>query len=119
MTGSPTSPAPSAPTAGAGVPLCVDLDGTLIHTDLLHEALIEFVKTRPGEAWRLPGWIAQGRAVLKQELAARIAVDPALLPYRADLIDHLRAEQARGREIHLVSASPRPWVEAVARHLGC
>ncbi len=41
-----------------------------------------------------------------------------LLPYRSDLVAYLRAEQARGREIHLVTASPQIWADLVAAHLG-
>jgi len=100
------------------MPLCVDLDGTLIRTDLLHEAAIGFLCRRPLSAWRLLAWAAQGRCVLKAELAARMPLDPRALPYRRELIDHIAAHRAKGGEVHLVTASPRIWADAVAEHLG-
>jgi 4-hydroxybenzoate polyprenyltransferase len=100
------------------LPLCVDLDGTLIRTDLLHEAAIGFLFRHPWSTWRLVGWAAQGPCVLKAELAKRIPLDPRTLPYRGELLDHIAAHRERGGEVHLVTASPRPWADAVATHLG-
>lgn len=100
------------------MPLCVDLDGTLIRTDLLHEGLINFLRLRPGSAWRLPLWLAAGRGSLKRHIAAAVPVDAAALPYRQAVVDYLRAEHAAGRTIILATASPLPWARAVADHLG-
>jgi phosphoserine phosphatase len=63
------------------------------------------------------GWLLQGRARLKEELAARASIDVATLPYRADVLDFLREERARGRRIVLTTASLITLAEAVARHL--
>ncbi|WP_380875281.1 prenyltransferase UbiA [Sphingomonas sp. DBB INV C78] len=100
------------------IPLCVDLDGTLIRTDLLHEAMIQFAKHHPADLWRVPLWLAAGKARLKQELAARIDIDPTALPYREDLLDFIAAERQAGRPVALVTASPRRWAERIAAHLG-
>ncbi|MET0375717.1 MAG: UbiA family prenyltransferase [Rhizorhabdus sp.] len=99
-------------------PLCVDLDGTLVRTDLLAEAALAFVRARPASAWRLIVWAARGPKVLKNELAARIAFDARQLPYRRDLIEHIAAHRASGGKSYLVTASPQPWAQAVADHLG-
>ena len=37
-------------------PLCVDLDGTLIHTDCLFETLVGAIRTSPPNTFRVPGW---------------------------------------------------------------
>jgi hypothetical protein len=51
------------------LPLVVDLDGTLIATDALHESLIFFLKRRGVWAWKIPYWIVAGRATVKNRLA--------------------------------------------------
>ncbi len=44
-------------------PLVVDLDGTLIDTDMLHESVLSLFSNHPGQALNLPIWLIQGRAV--------------------------------------------------------
>ncbi len=100
------------------LPLCVDLDGTLIRTDLLHEAAVAFIARHPGSAWRLVLWAVQGPCILKHKLSERIAIDPAALPYRDDLIEHIIDYRAQNGSVHLVTASPQRWAAAVADHLG-
>ncbi|OJY71722.1 MAG: hypothetical protein BGP16_14130 [Sphingobium sp. 66-54] len=103
---------------GAKRPLCVDLDGTLIRTDLLHEAVIHYLKSSPLAIFHLLLWLWYGRAYLKERLAEAIPIRCDLLPYREDLVDYLRDERDAGREIHLVTASPQAWADKVATHLG-
>lgn len=98
--------------------MCVDLDGTLIRTDLLFESLVRLLKHRPWLLFLLPVWFLQGRAVLKRNLAQRVAIDPRLLPYDGRFLEWLRAEKARGREILLVTAADESLARMVADHLG-
>jgi 4-hydroxybenzoate polyprenyltransferase/phosphoserine phosphatase len=100
------------------LPLAVDLDGTLIRTDLLHETATRFLVTRPFSAWRLIPWLLAGRARLKSELASRTELDVAALPYDQDVLAWLRDEAVDGRQLALVSASHESLVKAVADHLG-
>jgi phosphoserine phosphatase len=96
----------------------VDLDGTLLATDSLHELALALAVRRPADLLRVPAWLARGRAALKARLAERAALDPALLPYRAEVLDALRAARAAGRAAVLVTAADRRVAEAVAAHLG-
>ncbi|RWJ99420.1 UbiA family prenyltransferase [Mesorhizobium sp.] len=100
------------------IPLAVDLDGTLIATDLLWEGLFVLLKKNPLYLFLLPLWLAGGPARLKQEIAARIDIDPASLPYRVELVGRLCAEHEEGRKIVLATGTPRKFAEAVAAHLG-
>jgi len=100
------------------IPLAVDLDGTLIATDLVWEGLFALLKKNPLFLFLIPFWLAGGPARLKQALAERIDIDPASLPYRQDLLERLRADHAGGRRIVLATGTPRKFAEAVARHLG-
>ena len=98
--------------------LCVDLDGTLVSVDTLHESLLKLVRTDPTALLRLPGWVSAGRAQLKQQVASRAATDASRLPYREDVVAFLRREKARGRRIVLATASDERTANAVAEHLG-
>ena len=106
------------PAGSAAIPLCVDLDGTLIKTDTLVESLLSVLKSRPLDFLRVPLWLLSGRARLKRELAARASLNVAALPYNVELVEFLRDEQASGRPIFLVSATDRSIADAVAEHVG-
>jgi len=99
-------------------PLYVDLDGTILSTDLLYESFLSAVKASPWVALQCVGWLVDGRARLKEELAARARLDVARLPYREEVLAFLREERARGRRIVLTTASWITLAEAVSRHLG-
>lgn len=97
----------------------VDLDGTLIRSDLLWESLrLLFSERRIGAILRAPFWLLRGKAHFKGRLAGQVAPVPGSLPYRQAVLDYLCAARSEGATLVLASASPRPWVEAVAAHLG-
>ena len=98
--------------------LCVDLDGTLVRSDLLLESLLLLIRRNPLYVLRIPFWLTRGRAALKAEVASRIVLDPALLPYNRPLLAWLKTEHEQGRELWLCTASDRKLAEAVAAHLG-
>lgn len=100
------------------VPLVVDLDGTLVKTDLLHECLTEALLKRPLTCHRTVAWLARGRAHLKSRLAQDADLDVAALPYRDDLLRWLRQEKATGRRIVLATAQSKLFATKVAEHLG-
>jgi 4-hydroxybenzoate polyprenyltransferase len=99
-------------------PLFVDLDGTLVKTDLLLESLLVLLKQQPWTIVLLPLWLLRGRAHLKAEIARRAEVAADTLIYDEQLLGRLREERARGREVVLATASHAAYAEAVARHLG-
>jgi len=101
------------------VPLCVDLDGTLVRTDTLYESLLRAVRRNPAVVLRIPVWLFQGRAHLKHELARRGALAVDRLPYRQDLLDYLHGQKEAGRKIVLATAADSDIAEAVASHTGC
>lgn len=99
-------------------PLVVDLDGTLLKSDLLIEGFFALVAADPMAALGAVAALARGRAALKARVASDAAIDLHHLPWNAELIRLLAAERARGRRIYLASASDRRWAEAAAEHLG-
>jgi 4-hydroxybenzoate polyprenyltransferase/phosphoserine phosphatase len=104
--------------AGFALPLCVDLDGTLVKSDTLADSLCVLARTHPAELMRLPGWLAHGKARLKQEVTARVPMDAAHLPYNEALIVYLREQSASGRRLFLTTGADRHLAERVAKHLG-
>ncbi len=100
------------------IPLCVDLDGTLIKTDLLWESLLALLKQRPLSILLLPFWLLKGRAYFKHEIARRVTLDVTTLPYQQDLLAFLFSERESGRELALATASHVTFAQAVAAHLG-
>lgn len=110
MDGSPDTHKPDAP-------LVVDLDGTLIHCDLLHESILALVHTKPFSVPLLPLWLLRGKALFKQQLAERVSIDVTCLPYNEDLLAWLRSERQAGRRIVLATASNEKFARAVADHL--
>ena len=98
--------------------LCVDLDGTLISTDLLLEGILALLRSRPLQACMIPFWLLQGKAKLKSEIAKRVTIEVATLPYRRPLLEHLQKEFAAGRKLVLATASHVKFAKAIAEHLG-
>ena len=100
------------------IPLCVDLDGTLVKLDTLHQAICLLLRRNPTALLSLPQWIRQGRAFTKNEVAKRIALNVEHLPYNNALLDYLHSEKKAGRQIILVTAANYRTAEAVATHIG-
>ena len=102
------------------VPLVVDLDGTLTPCDTLAESAIKAVKHHPATLLHMPLWPLKGRAFFKRQIATAASdhFNPAALPYNEPLLDYLRSERARGRQLILATAADRRIADAVATHLG-
>ena len=99
-------------------PLAVDLDGTLIRTDLMWEAIAQLLRRNPFAIFQILFWWMRGRAKLKQKLAARYQMDAASLPYHEPFLEWLRAEKKSGRKIILATASDLKMAQPVAAHAG-
>jgi 4-hydroxybenzoate polyprenyltransferase/phosphoserine phosphatase len=110
-------PLHSAPLQSTGI-LFVDLDRTLVATDLLWESVLLAVKRRPWLAFSMPLWLYHGRAALKHHLAEQVTPNPSELPYCQEVIDFLRGQKAQGRHIVLATASDEKWARAIAAELG-
>jgi 4-hydroxybenzoate polyprenyltransferase len=103
--------------AEGSFPLVVDLDGTLVKTDLLIESFIALIKQNPFYIFLLPFWLLKGKAFLKEQIGQRVNLDVATLPYHREFLDHLRVERARGRRLVLATAADERIARQVANHL--
>jgi 4-hydroxybenzoate polyprenyltransferase len=95
------------------------MDGTLIKTDLLWESLSRLLRRNPFQLFPvLFWWATRGRAFLKKQLAARVVIDPATLPYNQPFLAFLREQKGAGRKLILATASDREMAMPVANHVG-
>lgn len=98
-------------------PLVLDVDGTLLRTDMLYETFwaamghnsLGTLRTLAAR-WRRPN-------LLKQDLRTIAEPDIELLPLRAEVLELLQQAQRQGRPVHLASGSDHGLVEALAARL--
>jgi 4-hydroxybenzoate polyprenyltransferase/phosphoserine phosphatase len=103
---------------GYSVPLFVDLDGTLIKTDLLIESAFLLLKKQPWMLLVMLYWLVFGKARLKEEIAIRAVVDFNVLPLQKEFVEFLKNEARQGRALYMATASDRRLAEPVAKKLG-
>lgn len=100
------------------LPLVVDLDGTLILSDLLYESILKLAITNPQKIIALPGYLLAGKAELKRYVANQVTLNVATLPYNELLLEWLHLQKLNGRRLILCTASDQLYADAVAKHLG-
>lgn len=96
--------------------ICVDLDGTLLRSDLLHESLLALLSKNPLYAFALPIWLLGGKAAFKRQIASRVSIPADTLPYDERIIGLLRDTPQRPRI--LCTASDELLARPIADHLG-
>ena len=108
---------PATLVKGPGLlPICVDLDGTLVRSDTLVDCISTGIHN--WRVWRaLFTLITEGRAPMKRQIAEIEPIHAPSLPYNNDVLEYLRIEKARGRKLILVTAADRRIAEAVNTHL--
>jgi 4-hydroxybenzoate polyprenyltransferase len=105
------------------IPLCVDLDGTLVKSDTFHDSLCVLLRTHPAVLLRIPGWLVLrgargGKARVKAEVASYASLDATHLPYNQPLLRFLAEQKGQGRKIYLATGADVSLANRVARHLG-
>ncbi len=98
--------------------LCVDLDGTLVKSDTLHDSALAVARHHPRALVNVPGWLVQGKAALKRHLANTIELDVVHLPYNRELLQYLEQQRATGRPLYLATAADADTANRIAAHLG-
>ncbi|MEA2068217.1 MAG: UbiA family prenyltransferase [Verrucomicrobiota bacterium] len=105
-------------TGNESIPLCVDLDGTLVKLDTLHQSLFLLLRRNPASIFRIPGWLAKGKAHFKDQVMQGVSLDATALPYHRQFLGWLHQEREAGRTLVLATASNYRTANAVAEHLG-
>lgn len=104
--------------SAADIPLCVDLDGTLVRTDLLHEGVLQYARTSPLCLLKFPIWLWEGKASFKEHIGEGVIIDVETLPYRQQVLELIEEAKAHGRRVVLATAATQKVAHAVANHLG-
>lgn len=100
------------------VAIYVDLDGTLIRSDIVVESGLIAVKRNSKDLiLGLLGSIRK-RTGLKKWLADRGRPDVAQLPYRQNIVEVLKKERAAGRRLVLATTTTESLARPIAEHLG-
>ena len=97
--------------------MVVDLDGTLIYTNILYESVIRLLRTNPLLILALPFWLFKGKAFLKKKLASCIQIDIKSLPFNYELITWLKIQRDCGRRLVLCTASDSAVAKDIATYL--
>ena len=112
-------PIPPSALDTASLPvLCVDLDGTLVKSDTLHDSALAVARHHPSALLKIPAWLMEGKAALKQHLANTVKLDVAHLPYNRELLQYLEQQRSTGRPIYLATAADADTANRIAAHLG-
>lgn len=98
--------------------LVVDLDGTLLRSDMLHESFWNAVAREAATIPAAGAALMRGRPALKACLAERAEIAPATLPYEPRVIARVKAWRAAGGRTALVTATDLRLARAIANHLG-
>ncbi|WP_018231318.1 UbiA family prenyltransferase [Thioalkalivibrio thiocyanodenitrificans] len=98
--------------------LAVDLDGTLVKTDTLVEAVLSLVRARPSALAGASAALTRGRAGFKAWIADQVLPDVDSLPLNTTLIQWLRTQRSANRTLLLVTAADRRIADAVAARIG-
>jgi 4-hydroxybenzoate polyprenyltransferase len=103
--------------AGHVAPIVVDLDGTLVKTDLLLENILLFLNRFPLRLFKLIAVLFSGKATFKRTLAETVVPDVTLLPYHKELVDWLIKRRQEGMRLVLATASHKIIADKVAEYL--
>lgn len=98
--------------------LAVDLDGTLLNSDMLLETFWNAASKDWGSAIGAVRSLSKGKAALKAELTRASDVDVSTLPYNADVLDYIANWKADGGKVALVTATNQSLADQIANHLG-
>jgi len=95
-------------------PLVVDMDGTLLLTDTLHEGALALFRQHPLRGLRTLLALSGGKAAFKQHIAAQAQMDVVALPVNMPFLHWLQQEKSNGRTIILCTAADQRIATAVA-----
>lgn len=98
--------------------LAVDLDGTLLNSDMLLETFWNAASQDWGSAIGAVRALSKGKAALKAELTEASDVDVTTLPYNTDVLDYIALWKADGGKVALVTATNQKIADDIAAHLG-
>lgn len=104
---------------GDSLPLAVDLDGTVILSDMSQITIKRVLLKKP---WLIIGclWleITWRRAKWKRVLGKKLKFEPSELTYHTEFVNWLKKEKEEGRELVLCTASEKEVAVKISDYLG-
>lgn len=101
------------------LPLAVDLDHTLVRTDVGIESLVSLAFTRPKLLLLSLLWGLRGLAHAKRRIFQSVTLSFESFPQNSEVVQFVRAEKERGRKVILVTASDQGIADLGADLFGC
>lgn len=98
-------------------PIFVDLDGTLIATDTLVESILLFLRNNPINIFLLIVWLFKGKAKFKSNVVKNVKPKAELLPYNSEVLDYLKKEKKKGKQVYLITASNQIVADSIANYI--
>ncbi len=98
--------------------LVVDLDGTLLRSDMLFETFWSALGKDIASPFKAASALMRGKADLKRYLADTATVETDTLPYDPDVIAYVKDWRDKGGKTALVTASDQKLANEIADHLG-
>jgi 4-hydroxybenzoate polyprenyltransferase/phosphoserine phosphatase len=99
-------------------PIIIDLDGTIVHTDMLHENIFSLLAAKPLEILKIPYYLFKGKAYLKKKLALESQLDVTNLPYNYELLDWIKDQKNKGSNVVLCTGSDIIDAKKISDFLG-
>ena len=99
-------------------PLVVDLDGTLIKTDLLFESINYLLTKKTFHALKAIVSVFKGKHLFKSKLALQFTPDFSEIPINKELLEWLKIEHKKGRTLILATASHKKYAMKAADFFG-
>src|SRR3989338_2573553 len=98
--------------------ICVDLDGSLVLTDTLHETAIAAFKKNIFIVFKIFYWLlVKGRVYCKKQLSGSIDVSTLHLPVNQPLLLWLKKQKEAGCKLYLVTAEDQKIADTIAKQI--
>ncbi len=97
--------------------LVVDLDGTLLKSDMLHESFWSALGKNWRSAFLAASSLTHGKASLKAYLGSEANIDVSTLPYDEEVLAYIGRYRENGGRVALVTATNQTIADEIANHL--
>ena len=99
------------------LPICVDLDGTLIRNDISIETALKFMSSGVIHIFKLIYWLCYGIAYTKYRISQYIDINPSELDYNNNLLMFLKIKKREGYKLFLATGSTMKYANQIADYL--
>ncbi|MGB9852153.1 MAG: UbiA family prenyltransferase [Candidatus Kapaibacteriota bacterium] len=98
--------------------ICIDLDYTLISTDILIDQILSFIKSNPFRIFTLLFWLLKSKQYLKEKLLEATEIDIQKLPFRSEVLEFVAKAKQNNSKIVLVTATNQKIAKKINERLG-